>query len=94
MDVGPVLQYQNADHWYHNLDKLIHYVNKNGTINLLYSTPTTYVKAKHAETIKKGMKWEVCSISGSRVRSCVSGHCVCNVLARVLLDKQKSHTVQ
>jgi alpha-mannosidase len=56
---GSDFEYQNADHWYHNLDKLIHYVNKNGTINLMYSTPTVYVNAKHAETVKKDMKWEV-----------------------------------
>jgi alpha-mannosidase len=56
---GSDFEYQNADHWYRNLDKLIHYVNKNGTINLLYSTPTVYVDAKHKETVKKDMKWEV-----------------------------------
>ena len=56
---GSDFEYQNADHWYRNLDKLIHYVNKNGTINLLYSTPTKYVTAKHTETIKKDLKWEV-----------------------------------
>jgi len=56
---GSDFEYQNADRWYHNLDKLIHYLNLNGTINLLYSTPTKYVKAKYAETIKRNMSWEV-----------------------------------
>eukprot|EP00038_Savillea_parva_P006369 m.163286 g.163286 ORF g.163286 m.163286 type:complete len:1147 (+) comp12291_c0_seq1:1380-4820(+) len=56
---GSDFNYDNAIRWYHNLDKLIHYVNQNGTINLLYSTPTRYVEAKYQETIKKGLKWEV-----------------------------------
>ena len=28
---GSDFQYQNADHWFHNLDKLIHYVNYNAS---------------------------------------------------------------
>ena len=52
---GSDFQYQNADHWYHNLDKLIHYVNQNGTVNAFYSTPTRYV----AEKKKAGLQWEV-----------------------------------
>ncbi len=51
---GSDFQYQNADHWYHNLDKLIHYVNQNGTVNAFYSTPTRYVDEKK----KSNMKWE------------------------------------
>eukprot|EP00945_MAST-04E_sp_MAST-4E-sp1_P007088 g7088.t1 len=51
---GSDFQYQNADHWYHNLDKLIHYVNQNGTVNAFYSTPTLYVDQKK----KSNMKWE------------------------------------
>ena len=52
---GSDFQYQNADHWYRNLDKLIHYVNKNGTINAFYSTPSIYTDQKR----KAGLKWEV-----------------------------------
>lgn len=52
---GSDFNYQNADHWYHNLDKLIHYVNQNGTINAFYSTPSIYVEQKH----KAGLTWEV-----------------------------------
>jgi alpha-mannosidase len=52
---GTDFQYQNADHWYHNLDKLIHYINQNGTVNAFYSTPTIYVEQK----FKAGIKWEV-----------------------------------
>jgi len=44
--LGSDFQYQNADHWYRNLDKLIHYVNLNGTVNAFYSTPSIYVDEK------------------------------------------------
>ena len=52
---GSDFQYQNADHWYRNLDKLIHYINKNGTVNAFYSTPSLYTDQKR----KAGLKWEV-----------------------------------
>ncbi|XP_052778477.1 lysosomal alpha-mannosidase-like [Mya arenaria] len=47
MTMGSDFEYQNAHHWYKNLDKLIHYTNKrqttdNSKINLLYSTPSCY----------------------------------------------------
>ncbi|KAJ0936813.1 putative alpha-mannosidase [Helianthus annuus] len=32
------------------MDKFIHYVNKDGRVNALYSTPSIYTDAKHAET--------------------------------------------
>eukprot|EP00931_Biecheleriopsis_adriatica_P102099 TRINITY_DN77122_c0_g1_i1.p1 TRINITY_DN77122_c0_g1~~TRINITY_DN77122_c0_g1_i1.p1 ORF type:complete len:1154 (+),score=170.39 TRINITY_DN77122_c0_g1_i1:66-3527(+) len=51
---GSDFQYQNADHWYHNLDKIIHYVNQNGTVNVFYSTPSLYVDEKK----KAGITWE------------------------------------
>ena len=54
---GSDFQYQNADHWYRNLDKLIHYVNQNGTVNAFYSTPTEYLKAKHDS--EPNRVWEV-----------------------------------
>lgn len=41
-------QYANAHAWYKNLDKLIHYANKDGRLNVFYSSPQAYVKAKHA----------------------------------------------
>ena len=43
---GTDFQYQNADPWYTNLDKLIHYVNMNGTVNAFYSTPSVYTDEK------------------------------------------------
>lgn len=57
--MGSDFQYQNADHWYHNMDKIIHYGNINGSVNFFYSTPTRYVKAKFNETVSKDLKWEV-----------------------------------
>jgi hypothetical protein len=60
---GSDFQYQNADHWFHNLDKIIHYVNyhasKGGPVVAFYSTPSHYVDIKHAQTVKAGAKWEV-----------------------------------
>ena len=52
---GGDFNYQNADHYYHNLDKLIHYSKINGTVNAFYSTPTLYV----AEKKKADLTWEV-----------------------------------
>ena len=58
-----MIQYQNADHWFHNLDKIIHYVNynasKGGPVVTFYSTPSHYVDAKFAATTKASAKWEV-----------------------------------
>eukprot|EP01052_Picozoa_sp_SAG31_P014474 SAG31_NODE_901_length_11133_cov_9.476799_9_plen_718_part_00 len=61
---GSDFQYQNADHWYHQLDKLIHYVNLNasmgGPVVAFYSTPTHYTDAKNAASKKAPVaKWEV-----------------------------------
>ncbi|KAK3085464.1 hypothetical protein FSP39_003781 [Pinctada imbricata] len=47
MTMGSDFNYQNANMWYKNLDKLIRYVNNEqkhgGNINLLYSTPSCYL---------------------------------------------------
>ncbi|KAJ1454800.1 galactose mutarotase-like domain-containing protein [Pelagophyceae sp. CCMP2097] len=56
---GTDFQYQNAARWYHNLDKLIHYVNLNGTVNAFYSTPTLYTDAKFEEAFKTNVSFEV-----------------------------------
>ncbi|KAJ1368391.1 hypothetical protein KIN20_029516 [Parelaphostrongylus tenuis] len=44
--MGSDFQYTNANAWYTNLDKLIHYINGNSTygIKVFYSTPSCYVK--------------------------------------------------
>ena len=41
----------DANHNYKELDKLIKYVNANGSIEMLYSTPATYIAAKYAENV-------------------------------------------
>jgi alpha-mannosidase len=38
--MGSDFNYEAALQWYHNIDKLIHHVNLNGTVNAFYSTPT------------------------------------------------------
>lgn len=52
---GDDFHYENAAHWYHNLDKLIHYLNKDGRVNAFYSTPSMYADAKN----KANLSWEV-----------------------------------
>uniref|UniRef100_A0AAR2J2A3 Lysosomal alpha-mannosidase n=1 Tax=Pygocentrus nattereri TaxID=42514 RepID=A0AAR2J2A3_PYGNA len=48
MTMGSDFQYENANPWYKNMDKLIHYVNAqqaNGSqVNVLYSTPSCYLQ--------------------------------------------------
>ncbi|KAG9445828.1 hypothetical protein H6P81_011956 [Aristolochia fimbriata] len=46
--MGTDFKYQYANSWFRNMDKLIHYVNKDGRVNALYSTPSIYTDAKHA----------------------------------------------
>ncbi|XP_030485943.2 alpha-mannosidase [Cannabis sativa] len=46
--MGDDFQYQYAESWFKEMDKLIHYVNKDGRVNALYSTPSKYTDAKYA----------------------------------------------
>ncbi|KAJ1685592.1 hypothetical protein LUZ63_016982 [Rhynchospora breviuscula] len=46
--MGTDFKYQYAESWFRNLDKLIHYINKDGRVNALYSTPSIYTDAKFA----------------------------------------------
>ncbi|KAH9627166.1 hypothetical protein KSS87_018406 [Heliosperma pusillum] len=46
--MGEDFRYQYANSWFRQMDKLIHYVNLDGRINALYSTPSVYTDAKHA----------------------------------------------
>ncbi|WOL03753.1 putative alpha-mannosidase [Canna indica] len=46
--MGTDFKYQYANSWFRQMDKFIHYVNKDGRINVLYSTPSIYTDAKHA----------------------------------------------
>lgn len=54
MTMGMDFHYQQAGSWYKNLDKLIAYVNslqasEGSKVNLLYSTPSCYLKAVNEE---------------------------------------------
>jgi alpha-mannosidase len=46
--MGTDFKYQYSNSWFRNLDKLIHYVNQDGRVNALYSTPSIYTDAKFA----------------------------------------------
>ncbi|XP_042461803.1 alpha-mannosidase At3g26720-like isoform X1 [Zingiber officinale] len=46
--MGTDFKYQYASSWFRQMDKFIHYVNKDARINALYSTPSIYTDAKHA----------------------------------------------
>nr|XP_057921276.1 lysosomal alpha-mannosidase isoform X2 [Doryrhamphus excisus] len=60
MTMGSDFQYENANLWYKNLDKLIHYVNaqqSNGSrVNLLYSTPSCYLQELHRANLSWALK--------------------------------------
>ncbi|KAK3006027.1 hypothetical protein RJ639_016109 [Escallonia herrerae] len=45
--MGTDFKYQYAQTWFRNMDKLIHYVNQDGRVNVFYSTPTLYTDAKY-----------------------------------------------
>ncbi|CAM6125814.1 unnamed protein product [Calypogeia fissa] len=46
--MGEDFAYEYAMTWFKQMDKLIHYVNKDGRVNAFYSTPSIYVDSKHA----------------------------------------------
>jgi alpha-mannosidase len=54
--MGSDFQYENANEWYKNLDKLVHHVNADGRVNMFYSNPQIYTDAKHAEGIAWTLK--------------------------------------
>ncbi|KAL2500188.1 Glycosyl hydrolase family 38 protein [Abeliophyllum distichum] len=58
--MGTDFRYQYAVSWYRQMDKFIHYVNMDGRVNALYSTPSIYTDAKHAANeqwpLKTGMQ--------------------------------------
>ncbi len=47
LTMGSDFNYINANTWFKNLDKLIHYVNQDGRVNAFYSTPTIYTRSVH-----------------------------------------------
>ncbi|CAN9510730.1 unnamed protein product [Ophioblennius macclurei] len=60
MTMGSDFQYENANLWYKNLDKLIRYVNAeqaNGSrVNVLYSTPSCYLQELHRANLSWALK--------------------------------------
>ncbi|XP_077246592.1 alpha-mannosidase-like isoform X2 [Tasmannia lanceolata] len=46
--MGDDFQYQYAESWFKQMDKFIHYVNRDGQVNAFYSTPSIYTDAKNA----------------------------------------------
>ncbi|KAM6972243.1 LOW QUALITY PROTEIN: lysosomal alpha-mannosidase [Aplochiton taeniatus] len=60
MTMGSDFQYENANLWYKNLDKLIRYVNglqaTGSKVNLLYSTPSCYLQELHRANLTWPLK--------------------------------------
>ncbi|KAJ0693706.1 putative alpha-mannosidase [Helianthus annuus] len=54
--MGDDFQYQYAESWFKQMDKLIHYVNKDGRVNALYSSPSVYTDAKFASNMSWPLK--------------------------------------
>nr|XP_043606182.1 alpha-mannosidase isoform X2 [Erigeron canadensis] len=54
--MGDDFQYQYAESWFKQMDKLIHYVNRDGRVNALYSTPSIYTDAKMAANVSWPLK--------------------------------------
>ncbi|KAF0702194.1 hypothetical protein AaE_016066 [Aphanomyces astaci] len=54
--MGTDFQYQNAHRWFKNLDKLIHYANQEGRVNMFYSTLGQYTDLKLQD---KSLEWSV-----------------------------------
>eukprot|EP01018_Ginkgo_biloba_P031211 Gb_14161 [translate_table: standard] len=45
--MGEDFAYENANTWFKQMDKIIHYANKDGRVNAFYSTPTIYTEEKY-----------------------------------------------
>ncbi|XP_051940570.1 lysosomal alpha-mannosidase [Hippocampus zosterae] len=60
MTMGSDFQYENANLWYKNLDKLIRYVNARQSdgsrVNVLYSTPSCYLQELHRANLSWALK--------------------------------------
>ncbi|WIA15623.1 hypothetical protein OEZ85_002250 [Tetradesmus obliquus] len=46
--MGSDFTHSDAHMWFRNVDKMVHYVNKDGRVNTFYSTPSRYLAAKLA----------------------------------------------
>lgn len=51
LTMGEDFTYSDAHLWFSNMDKLIQYANEEGKLNVFYSTPTQYTKAKLDQNI-------------------------------------------
>ena len=51
LQMGSDFHYSAAQWWFLNLDKLIKAVNADGRVNVFYSTPSIYYKAKMASNL-------------------------------------------
>lgn len=58
-NLGFDFNHENSHEWYKQLDKVIEAIRKNGTIDVQYSTPSIYIKAKNDESINRGTEWPV-----------------------------------
>ncbi|KAL4648547.1 lysosomal alpha-mannosidase [Arapaima gigas] len=60
MTMGSDFQYENANLWYKNMDKLIRYVNaqqsQGSKVNVLYSTPSCYLQGLHQANLTWSVK--------------------------------------
>ncbi|XP_072954939.1 alpha-mannosidase [Typha angustifolia] len=56
--MGDDFQYQYAESWFRQMDKLIHYVNKDDRVHALYSTPSIYTDAKNAANESWPLKYD------------------------------------
>ncbi|GAV59507.1 Glyco_hydro_38 domain-containing protein/Glyco_hydro_38C domain-containing protein/Alpha-mann_mid domain-containing protein [Cephalotus follicularis] len=54
--MGTDFRYQYANSWFRQMDKFIHYVNEDGRVNALYSTPSIYTDGKHEANEKWPLK--------------------------------------
>ncbi|GLT27153.1 hypothetical protein SLA2020_021770 [Shorea laevis] len=54
--MGTDFRYQYANSWFRQMDKFIHYVNQDGRVNALYSTPSIYTDVKYAANEKWPLK--------------------------------------
>ncbi|KAK6912903.1 Glycoside hydrolase family 38, N-terminal domain [Dillenia turbinata] len=56
--MGTDFRYQYGLSWFRQMDKFIHYVNQDGRVNALYSTPSIYTDAKYAANESWPLKTE------------------------------------
>ncbi|WVZ58033.1 hypothetical protein U9M48_008345 [Paspalum notatum var. saurae] len=56
--MGDDFNYQYAESWFRNMDKLVQHVNKDGRVHALYSTPSIYTDAKHASNESWPVKYD------------------------------------